>query len=184
MKRYLIAAVLGLCAALCMGCIDNYETREAGGKLYRINKRTGDIDLVDGKSMIRIHGAAPRGRLDLPPDEAARSGESRGNGAEGKMHRTLTDERTIAKYRKAGGSAYFFGGGEMSSGSFPLRCRLPAGTQVDGWFYNGGDESDQSNWIPDTALSDKQIEAQPWKLFVRPRIKSWAAEDDDTLTSY
>src|SRR5271157_2070126 len=40
--------------ALLMGCIDNYDMKEAGGKLYRMNKRTGEVDIVEGNSITPI----------------------------------------------------------------------------------------------------------------------------------
>ena len=43
-----------LILVLFAGCTDNYEMKETGGKLYRLNKRTGDIDLVDGLSLVRV----------------------------------------------------------------------------------------------------------------------------------
>jgi hypothetical protein len=179
MKRFWMLAVSGLCAALCTGCIDNYETREAGGKLYRINRRTGSVDLVDGNMLVRLSGTASAERHGIPSYAAAGSGRR----GEGKMHRTMTDERTIAGYRKAGGATPVPGGRGGAAASYPLRCRLPAGTQIDGWFYKGGSAFDQGSWIPDTVLTDKQLAARPWELFRKPPVDRWSY-DGDTLTSY
>lgn len=46
---------------LLIGCNNNYEIKESGGKLYRINNNTGDIDLINGDVFVRIH---PRKSFD------------------------------------------------------------------------------------------------------------------------
>jgi|WetSurMetagenome_2_1015567.scaffolds.fasta_scaffold23178_6 hypothetical protein len=49
---------------LIAGCSDNYDIKESEGKLYRINKRTGDVDLINGKSLIRIQNSALQTKKD------------------------------------------------------------------------------------------------------------------------
>jgi len=49
--------------------------------------------------------------------------------------------------------------------SFPVRCRFPIGTQIDGWFYKGGDYYIKDNWTHDTVLTNMQLKENPWELF-------------------
>jgi len=39
---------------LLVGCNGNYEMKESNGKLYRINKNTGNVDLIEGKNIIPL----------------------------------------------------------------------------------------------------------------------------------
>jgi hypothetical protein len=40
--------------ALLLGCGSNFEMKETGGKLYRLNTKTGEIDLIEGQTLVRI----------------------------------------------------------------------------------------------------------------------------------
>jgi hypothetical protein len=160
--------------AFFIGCADNYETREAGGKLYRLNKRTGNIDILDGKLLTRISNSAPNDSSGLL------TSKENVKHANNKM---ITDKKLIEKYRKKDSNSPAVGENDEVGDAFPLQCRLPAGTQVDGWFYKGGIGADRNNWIPDTVLTDKQMEAQPWKLFKEPCKNGWS-NTDDTVTTY
>jgi hypothetical protein len=59
--------------ALFVGCVDNYEMKEAGGKLYRLNKRTGDVDLVQGRALIRLQKGALPANSCTPADKGSPS---------------------------------------------------------------------------------------------------------------
>ena len=181
-----ILAVVFLFAIL-VGCANNYEMKETGGKLYRLNKRTGDIDLVNGISLVRLQKIESSNNQQAlqwarqNPDDPRSKEILERLGFSGTLVPFLATRAEVLGL--SNGAHFIYGGKEYirnnknksdslieveAVDSFPLQCRLPIGTQVDGWFYKGGNEADKNDWIPDTILTDKQIEAQPWKLFKQP----------------
>ncbi len=113
--------------ALCIitGCNDNYEMKEAGGRLYRLNKRTGDIDLVDGQSIIRVQ------KKQLPKDSASLRREfdslwkKYSTPKEGATSKDYLDEvRTRRRIQNA----------------------PPLGTIKGGYRFLGGDPADSTRW--------------------------------------
>lgn len=81
---------------LILGCVNNYEMKETGGKLYRLNKKTGDIDLVSGECLIRL-----KNRKQLDSISFKREFDSLWNNTPSKLNKvggdTLTETEIVGK---------------------------------------------------------------------------------------
>ena len=50
----IVPIIIGIVVTFFIGCSDNYEMKEVAGRFYRLNTRTGDIDVVTGNSLVRL----------------------------------------------------------------------------------------------------------------------------------
>jgi hypothetical protein len=115
------------------GCNDNYEMKETGGKLYRLNKRTGDIDLVEGQSITRVQ------KKQSPKDSAS-------------MHREFDSLWKKYSAPKEGATAQDY------LAEVRTRRRIheapPSGTIKEGYRFLGGDPVDSTRWEPIKTILD------------------------------
>jgi hypothetical protein len=134
--------------ALLMGCIDNYDMKEAGGKVYRMNKRTGEVDIVEGNSITPITTITAKDKQAIEWAKT-HSNDTRANkilAANGiDTYTTQSGNRFTRVQDKKNDSvskARFFD-------SLDYKYSNPAtGTIKDGYRFLGGNQTDSTRWEP------------------------------------
>jgi|WetSurMetagenome_2_1015567.scaffolds.fasta_scaffold299427_2 hypothetical protein len=122
--------------ALCIGCTENYELKENGGKLYRLNKKTGTIDVVEGNTITRLPEGSPNDPLGLftPKEKAKRQNKSH----------VLKDSTQL----------------RHEFDSLWNKHSIPGtGIIKDGYRFLGGNPSDSSQWV---SINDI-LDTMKWK---------------------
>jgi hypothetical protein len=144
---------------LCIGCTDNYEMKETGGKLYRLNKKTGALDIVQGNTIIRLPEGSKGDPLGLfTPEENAKRID--------KSH-VPKDSATLRR----------------EFDSLWNKASTPEiGTIKDGYRFTGGNPADSSRWVPMKNILD----TMKWKPGDTKLIGKYQAKKGfpwDTMTA-
>lgn len=142
-----------LIAAL-WGCNHNYEMKESGGKLYRLNKKTGVVYVVESKSLIPLPEWTGEDRQALAWAKANPS-DPRAD----KILKKLEDKGLLDRK-------------DSPWLNDPIVNVIDKDTIISFYAYLGGNPSDSNNWkfSGPSFLTDKQMDEltnthKPWEKY-------------------
>ena len=152
MIKHIVPSIL---LVLLVGCSDNFEMQETGGKLYRLNKKTGSVDIIEGHSITQLQlKSSPNVNYD---SIAIMCGAVGVEGYSEQKIDSLRNKYAVSKKMTAKDSEAM--GWAIANPNDPRANKIFAVLGIDTtgiYHYIGGNLADSASWKP-SILTDEKI---------------------------